>query len=277
MQSISDLNRAPSEHADRLVLYRTFGIERLFQMLTERKLTLLEPSKWDDPYERALQELSSGKHLFQKPSMFGLCWSMQGRSDALWRIYSPNKLGVRVSTTVERLRSVLSSNVQNSINLSKLFLGRVTYLPENTTRKPFAFGKLPLDLTDSDFNRPVNNIADAIEDMIERARRNQVQPRDMAKALFVKRTAFDHEREVRLLYVDEAITAGESAENGGILKLQIDPLELIRGIQFDPRLSDDVYRALRTTLQTVLGNSPIRITKSTLYKGPRQIIADQKR
>jgi hypothetical protein len=113
--------------------------------------------------------------------------------------------------------------------------------------------------------------------MIERARRNQVQPRDMAKALFVKRTAFDHEREVRLLYVDEAITAGESAENGGILKLQIDPLELIRGIQFDPRLSDDVYRALRTTLQTVLGNSPIRITKSTLYKGPRQIIADQKR
>jgi hypothetical protein len=100
MRSFSDLAQTSEKEILNIDLYRTFGIERLFQLLTEKKLTLLEPSKWDDPYERALQNLVTGQNQQIKPGVFGLCWTLQGRSDAFWRIYSPNKLGVRISTTV---------------------------------------------------------------------------------------------------------------------------------------------------------------------------------
>ncbi len=278
MRSFAELGRFPSEYKDAGNLYRTFGIERLFQLLTERKLTLLAPEKWEDPYEKALQELATGQKLSERPSVFGLCWSMQGRSDALWRIYSPNTLGVRISTTVDRLLLALTPKATSGINSENLYLGRVTYLPESSKRAElFDFGKFPLGLTADDFDRPIRTIADAIEDMKERAESKLVNRKDIAKALFVKRTAFEHEKEVRLLYVDQATTAGDSADVGGLLKLEVDPFKLIRGIQFDPRLSDDIFQALRATVRSVLGSSSIRVTKSTLYKSPLEIIADRRK
>lgn len=282
MRSFSDLARQTisSPGTPDTTLYRTFGIERLFQLLVEKKLTLLEPVMWDDPYERALQNLVSGNDVAGRPGVFGLCWTTQGRSDALWRIYSPNKLGVRISTTVGGLVSVLNSANAHRINTENLFLGRVTYLPENTNRRgQFDFGRYPLGLTRQDFSRDIFTISDAIEDMADAAASTKSHaPRNIAKSLFLKRTAFEHEKEVRLLYVDTSISASTAAvANNGLLKLDIDPLSLIRGIQFDPRLSDDIFQSMRSTLRSILGTKKIRITKSTLYKDPQQIIATRKR
>ena len=282
MRSFSDLSRQqiPSPGTPDTTLYRTFGIERLFQLLVEKKLTLLEPGMWEDPYERALQNLVSGNDVASRPGVFGLCWTTKGRSDALWRIYSPNKLGVRISTTVGRLVSVLNSANAHRINTDNLFLGRVTYLPESTNRRgQFDFGRYPLGLTREDFDRNIFTISDAIQDMADAAASSKSHlPRNIAKALFLKRTAFDHEKEVRLLYIDPTISAETaSVTKNGLLKLDIDPVSLIRGIQFDPRLSDDIFQSMRSTLQTVLGTREIRITKSTLYKDPQQIIATRKK
>ena len=278
MRSFSDLSRETDRQLLDIELYRTFGIERLFQMLSEKKLTLLEPSKWEDPYERALQALVTGDNPDIKRGLFGLCWTTEARSDALWRIYSPNKLGVRISTTVGRLYSTLERNTTTHINPNNLFLGRVTYLPEPTSRRqPFEFGKFPLGLVAGDFRRPIIGIADAIEDMAEAANSpGGMEPRNIAKALFLKRTPFNHEKEVRLLYVDHDTNGTKAEHTNGLLKLDINPLALIRGIQFDPRIDDDIYEGMRASVRAVLGKSKIRISKSSLYKEPREILAKRK-
>lgn len=278
MKSFIDLEQIPEQDADKFALYRTFGIERLMQLLTERRLTLLEPSKWEDPYEQALQDIATNVGPSEKPSLFGLCWTTKARSDALWRIYSPNKLGVRISTTLGRLRKSISENSLRTINQNNLFLGKVTYLPEKSFRgTTFDFGKNLLGLDSGDFNRDIHTIADAIEDMVtHRATPEARTPRNIAKALFLKRTAFDHEQEVRLLYVDTTRSSSEAKNSDGLFHLAIDPMTLIRGIQFDPRLTDDVYAALSKSVKAVVGSSKISIHKSDLYKGPMTILSEKK-
>ena len=275
MHSFSELAHSRTKDISNIQLYRTFGIERLFQLLSEKKLALLEPSKWDDPYERALQNLVTSDNPEGRPGVFGLCWTTQARSDALWRIYSPTKLGVRISTTVGRLYEALVSNTRDNIKPENLFLGRVSYLPERSSKgMPFDFGKFALGLIEQDFRRPISNIADAIEDMIAT---DPSTPRDVAKALYLKRTPFDHEKEVRLLYVDMDISAEAVFRTNGVMKLDLDPFSLIRGIQFDPRVSDDIYEALKSSVKSVLGSRPIRISKSSLYKDPMQILSAKKK
>lgn len=278
MKTFRSLITEPDEHIDSIALYRTVGIERLLQLITEKNLTLLEPGKWEDPYEKALQNLATAADPSERPGVFGLCWTTKARSDAFWRIYSPNKLGVRISTTVGRLRAALAETALRKSNPDTLFLGTVTYLPEtSSSRNLFDFGKSPLGLRASDFQRGIVTIADAIEDMsAHRATPAAMSPRNIAKALFMKRMAFDHEQEVRLLYVDTTQTSSQVKDSAGLHHLKIDPTKLIRGIQFDPRLADDIYAALRNTIQKMLDTKSIRITRSTLYKDPLQILNEKK-
>lgn len=203
--------------------------------------------------------------------IYGLCWSSRSRSDALWRIYSPNSLGVRVSTTVGRV--IDSIRPGKYFSEKHFFIGDVSYLPEKTNYpdRPFDFRKGKLSLKQSDFNRRITTISDAIKDMVvDKSKNIPRQPADIAKTFLVKRKAFDHESEVRFIYVD-----GRSSEaDDGVFKIPIDPVTLISTIEFDPRMNDDVYESLRkAVLANLQGREhKIRVTKSDLYKSPEKLI-----
>lgn len=248
-------------------IYRIFGIERLFQLINEETLALLAPRKWEDPYEKALQDLLETKNKFK---IYGLCWSSRSRSDALWRIYSPNKLGVRVSTTIGRV--IDSIRDSHEFNNDNLFVGAVSYLPETTRYhdKLFDFGKNKLSLSAEDFSRPIVTMSDAIKDMIkDKEAQHRRKAEDIAKIFLVKRKAFDHESEVRFIYVDR-----NNVNNmDGVLKIKIDPVKLISAIQFDPRMKDDIYNSLKKALLANVAAGNIRISKSDLYKSPEEIIS----
>lgn len=265
MKSLAEL-KADSGF-QKFAFYRIFGIERLFQLLNEQSLALLAPRKWEDPYEEALQNMLETKNAFR---IYGLCWSSRPRSDALWRIYSPNSLGVRVSTTIGHLTDAIIPG--DSFSEDNLFVGSVSYIPE-ITDKVFDFGKAKLSLQKEDFNRTIVTISDAIKDMLtDRDRRAQRSEADIAKTFLVKRYAFNHESEVRFIYVDR----GQNTNNG-IYKIPINPLKLIRSIQFDPRMDDDVFKSLKEAVIASAGTNKIRITKSDLYKSPEQLISPKKK
>ena len=42
-----------------------------------------------------------------KENLYGQCWTKTRESDAMWRIYSPNKNGVRIMTTPRKLLTAL--------------------------------------------------------------------------------------------------------------------------------------------------------------------------
>ncbi len=78
-------------------LFRIIPFDSLLQMLNERKNTLVNTSKWEDVYENFMLKenfVVNGKtytiaDLSNK--YFGQCWTTKASSDAMWRIYSPDK------------------------------------------------------------------------------------------------------------------------------------------------------------------------------------------
>ncbi len=78
-------------------IYRTMSFERMAEMFLTQKMVLVKPKLWDDPFENFIlnyfEEENKGDSFdFNfRNSLYANCWTFQNRSDALWRIYSPNK------------------------------------------------------------------------------------------------------------------------------------------------------------------------------------------
>jgi hypothetical protein len=95
-------------------IYRIFSISRFKELITTNELVLVNPYKWDDPFENFFLKANAVDENGALVSLgdiarkwYGQCWTFNPESDAMWRIYSCQKDGVRVSTTVRRLFSVL--------------------------------------------------------------------------------------------------------------------------------------------------------------------------
>ena len=94
----------------------------------------------------------------------------------MWRIYSHNKCGVRVATTIKKLFSNFYDNTDKFASL-KYLIGSVEYIDRvkieeflaNTTFTALMLGG---------------------------------QPHKFAKTLCIKRPEFSHEKEVRLIFQD---------------------------------------------------------------------------
>src|SRR5438067_994323 len=95
-------------------IYRVFSLNRFKEMISTSTLGLVRPSKWEDPFENFVLksrvrlktgEIGSLREI--RDRWYGQCWTLNRDSDAMWRIYSPDKTGVRVSSTLRKLLSAL--------------------------------------------------------------------------------------------------------------------------------------------------------------------------
>ena len=222
-------------------IYRVFTRQRFMQLFETRQLTLVRPKLWDDPFENfilnATGELEDGIK-FQtafREYFYGQCWTLKRESDAIWRIYSPDKDGVKAKTTIRKLFTALYSSAGKFQDLS-CFIGKVQY---SSTKKL-------LELL-SDPNTMKANITDPTG-------------RRQASTLLLKRIAFSHEREVRLIY--------ESQRNihSDIFQFAIDPFELFDQIVFDPRMDYSNFKTDKNLLKS--WGFKKSIVKSILYKVP---------
>lgn len=233
-------------------IYRVFTYQRFKAMLLEKKLTLLAPRKWDDPFENFLSKipakvtgvngLVSLGGIFK--NYFGQCWTLKEESDAIWRIYSRCKDGVKVRTTPRKLLTAIYDNSDPFKDMS-YYVGKVEYLPEADLRSmltgPTGVGNMIFD--QSNLNQ--------------------------SKTLFIKRMEFEHEAEVRLLYrYSRDGFGGELSDD--IFQFQISPLDLFDEVVFDPRMATSKFKLHRDELIS-LGFSN-RILQSTLYRLPDFIV-----
>lgn len=220
-------------------VYRVVKAEHLYSLFQNNSNVLVSPEKWEDPFENFI--LSSpvrlpsgemGRFGFHR-DFYGQCWTLNQASDAMWRIYSPGKRGIRIRSTIGRLVDGLSGTVGDRAAY-KVHIGRVRYE---------RIGKLKA-------------LCDQGVDMTPDAT-------GLAKTLLLKRWAFRHEREVRLLYLADA---GESLPSG-LFKYKVNPNQMIDQIMIDPRLSSKEARTFKTEIKGNIGFAgPIK--RSLLYAPP---------
>lgn len=243
---ISNYLNLNSKDLDRYV-YRVISMERLIELYQRKRNILRKPESWDDPYENFILKSkvreSSGEIIEYNHHkyFYGQCWTLHKASDAMWRIYSKNKKGVRIRTTIRKLANSLS---QSGVKLpdATCYLGRVRYL---SARKITKFS---------------NEIYDD----------GSVSVDNLFHTLLVKRLAFKHEKEVRLLYSDVTHDTLDME-----FSYDINPNELIDQLMLDPRLTAAEYKLMKKQIKDEADVS-CRIKRSLLYAAPEEIIINAK-
>lgn len=227
---------------DRYV-YRVISVERLINFYNIKKNVLCKPGSWDDPFENSILKSrvreSSGEIIeydYHK-YFYGQCWTLHKASDAMWRIYSKKKKGVRMRTTIRKLANSLS---QSGVSLPDVtcYLGKVRYLSAKN----------------------MTNFANSIY------YDGSVPVTNLFNSLLVKRLAFKHEKEVRILYSD--VTKNDVPNE---YSYDVNPNELIDQLMLDPRLTFEEYKLIKKQIKDQT-DVTCKIKRSLLYSAPEEVI-----
>lgn len=206
-------------------LYRIVSFDRVVQLLKTNELYFAHPSSWKDPYERSLIHQDSQR-------LFAQCWCRKAVSDAMWRIYSSNSLGVRIGTTHAQLEAILSqAKAPQGISFK---IQKVKYLYQE---------ELDFELQ-----------------RIEKSLRAKHSVSTAMSQLFLKRRAFSHESETRAVIYTS--TAQQQGRNAFVVK--VDARNLINSIWIDPRAPQEYVDAFTSYLTKEIKFKGT-VKKSSLY------------
>lgn len=225
-------------------IYRIFPQMRFFSLFEERKNALLRPEKWDDPFENvflksqvALPNGETGQFGFRN-DVYGQCWTLETASDAMWQIYSKGGDGIRVRTTVGKLIDGMRS-VHGKLADVSCFIGRIEYRSEKELK---AFGGEMITYHPKEFA--------------------------IARSLLIKRKAYKHENEVRLIFVAPKTTN----ESDWVYEYEVDPLKLCDQAMVDGRVSEKDFSILRRRIAKWTGLAENQIRRSSLYTPPENVM-----
>lgn len=216
-------------------LYRYISFERLCEVFETKQLFFAHPTTWQkgDPYETVLDHDTAHR-------IFALCWCRESYSDAMWRIYCGEEAGVRIGTTMARLRAALTpARIRGEV---KFGIKRVRY------PRTMASYRKQIDAAQERF-RKAPTLTKAVD------------------TLFLKRMAYRHECETRVVISVNPELKLKRGVAG--YKLEIDPHQLIRSILIHPRASTNDVKRLKKEIEERLGFRGT-IKQSLLYTKPKQ-------
>lgn len=196
-------------------VYRIMPVHRLLECFQKQQLVLVPPFKWDDPFENMLSSMKvivGSQSLGMQPiadRIYGQCWTRHRETDAMWRIYSPDKNGAKIRSTPRKLLDALMRTDEYFADVH-CFIGNVRYLAKN-------------------------KLVSTIENL------NLLNPdgSGFAESLLYKRPEFSHESEVRLVY---------TRKSGDVHAFSIDPNHLIEQVVFDPRMDGELFKAYKAAV-----------------------------
>ncbi len=234
-------------------IYRVYRLRYLMKVLRSGRNVLVKPGMWDDPFENVVFQKASfmlGNERVESPAyirerFYGQCWTLnRDETDALWRIYSPAKDGVRVKSTIGRLFNGLYRD-NDWRAWASYFIGKVLYRKE---REIVTFLKRGIS-------------AAALADN-----------RWTASTLLMKRQEFAHENEIRLLYIEYGI---RRAQRNSTYSYKIDTNKTFTEMLFDPRMTSADFQRCVARVRS-LGYDG-KTAQSRLYQIPTVTVRVRKR
>lgn len=213
-------------------IYRYFPLHRIIQLIQSRSIPLVHPAQWWDPLEQAWSEQSyQTVRRLAKKTLYGTCWTLGARNDALWQIYSRTAPAVRIRSRVGLLLDAMRSEVLSG---GKLHAGKVRYCDESE----------------------LNLLAQELQ----RATLKKDVGRFVVKGLMHKRQAFKFEDEFRVIWVKSGV------DRRKFIDVPIDTTRLIDQIRIDPRLDEDLTGHLASALRLLSGIADV--SRSSLAESP---------
>lgn len=186
-------------------VFRYISLSKFMNIIEFESIAFSRIKKcWEDNWELPLSNIKTiddcGSILYSMGSdsdeLFGQCWTMLEDSDAMWRVYSPDKQGLMIST-----------RIKNLINIDKItngFVGKVYYF---------------------------NELLDGVKYVEE----NYKVPSTVRDA-FLKRHSFKHEEEIRITFLNRHLNMEDQVDSEiNVIKINIDIHEFIDYIKIDPR------------------------------------------
>lgn len=228
-------------------IYRIYPKNRFIDLLSTKTNVLVQPALWDDPMEnfflKSVVKTESGELVSLEniaAGWYGQCWTTKEESDAMWRIYSHDKNGVKVRTTIRKLFESLYDETDGFRKL-KYFVGRVSY------RSRIEIENFLSQIAFTDV--AVGGQADKF-----------------ASTLCIKRPEFDHEQEVRLLFQDTQ----KQHTGKKFIAFNLEHSLVFDEVVIDPRMTETEFDAIKAEL--IAKGCVASITQSTLYKISKTII-----
>lgn len=226
-------------------IYRVFSKRWLIDALTKKKNTLVKPSMWDDPFEnfifKSTVQTNQGELALDtiRENYYGQCWTLtEEETDALWRIYSPNKDGFRVKTTIGKIFDAFY-NLSDKWAMIAFYVGKIQYEEESNIK---AYFENPDNLNGHLFDTSGNG---------------------QVETLLIKRLEFKHENELRLIF-------STNKENYDVSQMTYEfPIDInfhFDEILADPRMEEDDFVQSVKDIKNLGYTNTIR--KSQLYQIP---------
>lgn len=223
-------------------VYRIMPQDFVIALFAERKNVLSQVHNWKDKFENFQLKLGGilNGERFEfgfKDDFVGQCWTTDSLSEAMWGIYAndPAARHLRIRSTPRKLLSGLQA-AHPAMPQDTCFIGKVKYKRENEL-KAYAENGGQLDLG---------------------ARR-------FAEALLLKRHAFRHESEVRLLYFGDAATFDDK----GLYRYEVDPHAMITQIMADPNRDRANWLTDKAAIAKATGFAG-EIKRSKIYDAPER-------
>lgn len=221
-------------------VYRIMRQEYVVALFADRKNVLSQIHNWKDKFENfqlRLGGILNGERFEYgfRDDFVGQCWTRESLSEAMWGIYAndPSTRFVRIRSTPRKLLSALVA-AHPEMPQDTCFIGKVEYKRE-AELEAFARNSGQLDL---------------------RARR-------FAESLLLKRRAFSHESEVRLLYFGDAKKYGAH----GLYRYAVDPHAMLTQLMADPNRDRANWLVDKADLARATGFTG-EIKRSKIYDPP---------
>lgn len=228
-------NSNPDQH-----IYRIMPEDYVLDLFASRRNVLSRIHNWKDKFENFQLKLGgvldgeAFNYAFAE-DFVGQCWTRDAYSEAMWGIYAndPAKRYLRIRSTPRKLLCALV-NAHPQAAQDRCFIGRVEYRSE---------AKLEAWLH-RDGHLPLLGV-------------------EFARSLLMKRRAFRHEREVRLLYFGDV----KEQDKGGLYRFQVDPHAMVTQIMADPNRDRREWTADKKAIAEATGFRGA-IKRSKIYDPP---------
>jgi hypothetical protein len=232
------LNLAEAELDDHI--YRITKQVYVFLLFSQKVNVLTQVHNWKDKFENfqlRLGGILDGERFDYsfKDDFVGQCWTSESLSEAMWGIYAndPNERYLRIRSTPRRLMAALEA-AHPRMPQDTCFVGKVQYKKEREILEFLRNGGI-LEMSGADF----------------------------ARSLSIKRHAFRHENEIRLLYFGDA----KDFEDNGLHRYAIDPHTMVTQIMADPNRDRRNWREDCEAIRAATGFTG-DIKRSKIYDEP---------